>query len=113
MGEENQCRGIFSSEKDLKDGVNYWIRLNPTETLSFSEFYLDRIMGPDAWDWAYIAPEANPYKLASGGGDIPQYHYWGSNLIGIDWEVIPAWNLEFGILKGIVLMDKTDPNTWT
>lgn len=95
LGKEGDVKGAFLSEKDLKDGVDYWMKLNPNETLSYSEWTANYPAEPNSWEWAYIAPDSIPYALASGGGSVPQRHYWGKNLIGVIWDKIPDWEAAY------------------
>jgi hypothetical protein len=91
FGEEDACKGVYLSEKDLKEGVDYWMKLNPKETLSYQEWQANYPYEPNSWDWAYINPDSVPHTLASGGGSVPQRMYWGKNLIGVIWNAIPEW----------------------
>lgn len=91
FGQEDECRGVYTSEKALKAGVKYWMEVNPKETLAYQEWEANYPAEPNSWDWAYIAPDSIPYNLARGGGSVPQRIYWGKNLIGVIWNPIPEW----------------------
>lgn len=91
FGDDNVCKGVFLSEENLKNGVNYWMKKYPNECLFFEGWEVNNPKEPDSWDWAYIPVDSNVHELASGGGSVPLRKYWGQNLIGIAWESIDAW----------------------
>lgn len=89
--DSNECRGIYTSESELKDGVKYWILQRPNENLYYAEWTINYAPEPNSWEWAYIVEGSNPHDLASGGGSVPERHFWGKNLVGVLWTAIPEW----------------------
>ena len=95
LGRDGECKGIYTSEQSLKDGVEYWMLIAPNETLSWQEWDANYAPEPNSWDWAYIEPGALPYNLAQGGGSVPVRSYWGKNLIGLEVPRIPEWDAAY------------------
>jgi len=91
IGESNACRGMYTSMKKLRDGVNYWMCLFPNEVLSHQEWAANYAPEPNSWEWCYIPHGSVPHKIAQGGASVPQRKFWGTNLVGVKWEPIPEW----------------------
>ena len=84
----NVCLGIFTNEKELCAGVDYWSKKHPTRTICYEVWEVNCPAKPLQWEWAYIAPNEVDYIIYLGecGNSIPTSFWWGRNLIGVDWE---------------------------
>jgi len=84
---DDAARGVYGSEEQLKLGVAYWMQERPTEILSYEEWVCGYPQEPEEWGWCYIPYGSDLQKLQAGGSAyIPKYSFWGTNLVGVDWE---------------------------
>ena len=86
--------GVYDSLSTLRMGVDHCMRDNQgSKTLAWTSWEVNYPFEPDGWEWAYIAPDSDPEKLAVGGGSVPMKKYWDTNLVNIKWEPMPEYNV--------------------
>ena len=54
-GEDGLIRGVFTSKKMLKSGVDHWMKLFPSESLILHAYMKNYIPGNVGKEWAYIS----------------------------------------------------------
>ncbi len=81
-------RGVYTSTKSLRKGVDYWMRRFPYQTLSYEKVWSNTPSDPIEWEWCYIALNDTRRRLLRGGGVVPHKNFWGINLVGMNLELI-------------------------
>ncbi len=75
-------RGIYSSEENLKDGVEYWINKDPNTSMYYLVWSLNYAPEPSEWESAYVVVKDIPTIEKRTGEHIPTPEYWNTNLVG-------------------------------
>lgn len=82
---EDTVLGIFSTEKALAKGVDYWMKKTPGELLSYrlyDKFDNEEEFDNVEWDFCYI-PKDFDLNLIDKSATIPNKDKFGINLISI------------------------------
>ena len=74
--------GLYSSKKQLRKGVDVWIKKKPTDILYYEKFEVNDPYNSATWDWCYIPKGSDLEELSIRGAEcIPTEVFWGANLI--------------------------------
>lgn len=77
--------GIYSSQKELSKGVDFWMKEFPRDILSYEERDINYSPESNCWGWCYIPLNTKKKSLTRGGASfIPMNKYWGFNLVDLD-----------------------------
>lgn len=103
LGSKDGTLAVYSSERQLKKGVDYWVSMNEscrrTTTLSHIIYELNYSPEPIEWGWSWIDPRDTTESLMDGGAVyIPKKQFRGVNLIGknlnLDLDFIPHYEIK-------------------
>ena len=95
------CLGVYTSMKCLSDGVDYWMKESPRDTLSWLEYELNYSPEALSWEWAYIPLGSRTKRLSHGGGMVPLKKYWGHNLVDLSNRGIRFYSDEEDALRNL------------
>jgi hypothetical protein len=83
MTQQGNPLDVCTSMRTLRKATDHWMKVYPKAVLYWQSYYANKVEGIDGWEWAYIPKSARPYRLAVGGGDVPDPKFRGINLVGV------------------------------